>query len=83
MTESDPSAAAWVDRVAAASMHFVSAVGADAPASYAGFFDIDHVISDDLVGTCWIAGISDGHPRVTSTTYFDHSPVVCSLTLED
>ncbi|MCA9592102.1 MAG: hypothetical protein KC776_02300 [Myxococcales bacterium] len=59
--------------------HFVTDVGPEAPPTYAGFFDIDHVISDAFDGSCWTAGITDGHPAVTETVYFDHKPAVCTL----
>ena len=59
--------------------HFISDVSADAPASYAGSFNIDHVISDRLAGSCWIAGLTEGHPAVTDAVFFDHKPVVCEV----
>lgn len=58
---------------------FISAVAADAPASYQGQANIDHVVSDRLTGDCWIAGLTDGHPAVLDATYFDHKPVVCAV----
>jgi hypothetical protein len=59
--------------------HFVSAVGEDVPPTYSGLFNIDHVISDALVGDCWIAGLTPEHPPVSNVTFFDHKPVVCDL----
>ena len=42
---------------------------------------IDHVVSDTFVGTCFVPGISAGHPAVTDVVYFDHKPIVCDLEL--
>lgn len=56
----------------------MSDAGPETP-SYAGLFDIDHVVSDVFVGSCWIAGLGDGRPPVTEMVYFDHKPVVCRL----
>ena len=42
-------------------------------------FNIDHVVSDKLNGSCWTAGVTSGHPPVSSTEYFDHKPGVCAL----
>ena len=75
--ETDPSAQAWVDHVVDP-WHFVSPVGPDAPGSYAGLADIDHVVADTLEGDCWHAGIDTD--AVLDATYFDHLPVVCSVT---
>jgi hypothetical protein len=59
--------------------HFVTSAGLDAQPTYAGLFNIDHVISDALGGSCWHAGITDGHPPVTDMVYFDHRPAVCTV----
>lgn len=59
--------------------HFVTDVGPDVPATYGGFFNIDHVISDAFTGRCWAPGVTDGHPPLTETAYFDHKPQVCTL----
>lgn len=76
----DPSAARWTDFVGEErDFHFVSDVGFDAPGSYAGLFDIDHVVSDSATGSCWIAGVTEGHPLVIEDRYFDHRPVVCPV----
>jgi endonuclease/exonuclease/phosphatase family metal-dependent hydrolase len=58
--------------------HFVSEVGVDAPPTYAAF-NIDHVLSDVLTGSCWHAGTSDDRPAVLNAAYFDHQPAVCAL----
>jgi hypothetical protein len=59
--------------------HYVSDAGEDAVPSYAGIFNIDHVLSDGYHGSCWIAGLSDGRPAVSTVRYFDHKPVVCHV----
>ncbi len=53
--------------------------GPDAPPSYGGLLDIDHVASDAFDGDCWTAGVDPGHPAVFEPVYFDHRPRVCSL----
>jgi len=57
--------------------HFITQVGDDAPGSYAGLFDIDHVISNVFSGSCWIPGLSNGRPPLTDTVFFDHLPHTC------
>jgi len=47
--------------------------------TYAGIVSIDHVISDDFVGKCKVAGISEELPAVLKTSYFDHKPLLCDL----
>lgn len=59
---------------------YISEVGANAPPSYSGLFNIDHVISDQFVGECWTAGVTPNHPDVTDIVIFDHKPLVCDLT---
>ncbi len=85
----DASAARWLDFVAnpdapASSwdrpFHFVSDVGEEAEPTYAALFNIDHVVSDRATGSCWVAGITSGHPYVLGAdVYFDHHPIVCDL----
>lgn len=78
--DADPSAARWWDFVGDTHpFHFVSAIGEDAPPTYAGFVTIDHVVSDALAGACWSPGVTEGHPAFTERVYFDHLPTVCSL----
>lgn len=78
--DGDTSAARILDFVGDdQAFHFVNEVGRRAPPSYAGFVNIDHVISDALDGECWIAGVTEGHPEVTEMVYFDHKPVVCPV----
>ncbi|MBZ0231936.1 MAG: hypothetical protein K8M05_06255 [Deltaproteobacteria bacterium] len=80
----DASAARWNDFTSPDSRFaFVSAVGPDAPPSYADLLNIDHVITDSLPGTCWIAGVTPGRAPVTDRVFFDHKPVVCDLALPD
>ena len=89
----DPSAARWLDfavnpddaeATADRPFHFHSEVGQDAPASYAGLFNIDHVLSDAATGGCWVAGITPGHPHVLGDEFhFDHKPVVCDLEMAE
>jgi endonuclease/exonuclease/phosphatase family metal-dependent hydrolase len=77
----DPSAVRWNDFVGDAKpFHFISAVGESVTPTYAGLFNIDHVVSDTLDGTCWSAGVK-GKPPVTDIVYFDHKPVVCTIAL--
>jgi len=59
--------------------HFISDVGILAKPTYAGLFNIDHVISDHFKGKCWAAGITAGKPKVINATYFDHKPIVCTV----
>lgn len=60
---------------------FISDAAPDSPKSYAGLFNIDHVMSDAFDGTCFVAGLTEGHPPVSEILYFDHKPVVCELKL--
>ncbi|MFH1810706.1 MAG: hypothetical protein ABIJ09_18330 [Pseudomonadota bacterium] len=76
----DPSARRWTDFAGRGKrFHFVSPVGNDAPGTYAGLVTIDHMLSDVLEGSCWAAGVSEGHPAVIDALYFDHRPLVCAL----
>jgi len=78
----DTSAVRWRDFAGPRKpFHFVTAMGQDVPASYGGLFNIDHVVSDVLEGSCWIAGVTDGHPDVNDFVYFDHTPHVCTVEL--
>lgn len=80
MADFDESAKAWNDHVGPDErFHFVTDVGPDVPPSYGGAFNIDHVVSDAFGGSCWVAGLTDGHAPVSETTAFDHKPVVCSV----
>lgn len=78
----DESAAYFAEQAGEGSrFHFVTDVGIDAVPTYGGLFNIDHIVSDALDGACFTSGISEEHPAVTSTVYFDHKPVVCDLSL--
>jgi endonuclease/exonuclease/phosphatase family metal-dependent hydrolase len=78
--EFNPSAAALLEHVGEGKrFHFVTAVGEEAPPTYAGLFNIDHVISDAFTGACWAAGVAEGHPPVTDPVCFDHTPQVCAV----
>ncbi|MEZ4241729.1 MAG: hypothetical protein R3F59_37390 [Myxococcota bacterium] len=58
---------------------WITEVGPDAPLTYGGVATIDHVASDAFTGTCWHAGLTEGHPAVRDAVYFDHRPAVCTL----
>jgi hypothetical protein len=76
----DKSAARWRDFVGPGkAFQFISKVGADAPRAYQGFADIDHVVSDAFAGTCRYPGVDKDSERVFAGTYFDHTPVVCTV----
>ena len=75
----DKSADRWTDFVGPGKAFvFHSDRGEDAPASYGGVFNIDHVMSDAFTGACVVGGL-DGEPAVTEARFFDHKPVVCTL----
>lgn len=75
----DDSAVRWTEEVGEGlPFGWISAVGEDAPGSYGGVADIDHVASDVLTGDCWHAGLG-GHEAVSEARYFDHRPVVCDV----
>jgi hypothetical protein len=78
----DPSAVRWTTYVGDdADFRFHSDVGEQAPGSYQGVADIDHVMSDSLSGGCGVAGLDASLPSVLDAVYFDHLPIVCDLTL--
>jgi hypothetical protein len=73
----DASADRWNDFVGPGhDFDWISAVGEDAPRSYQGIADIDHVAANARTGDCWIAGIDTA--EVYGVAYFDHRPVVCT-----
>jgi hypothetical protein len=77
----EASAQAWRERVGEGkAFRFVSPVGPEATPSYAGLFNIDHAASDAFEGACVIVGASEGTEPVTEIPYFDHKPLVCTLT---
>jgi hypothetical protein len=76
----DKSALRWNDFVGKGKrFHFLSKVGDNAPRAYQGFADIDHVVSDVFHGTCRYPGVDAGSERVFDGVYFDHAPVVCTI----
>lgn len=78
----DPSAVRWGTFVGeGAGFGFHTEVGTDAPGSYQGVADIDHVMSDRLSGGCRVAGLDPSLPAVLDAVYFDHRPIACDLTL--
>ncbi len=58
---------------------FISPIGKDVAPTYAGLVNIDHVISDSLVGACFSSGITPGTPPPSAVSYFDHHPMVCDV----
>jgi hypothetical protein len=58
---------------------FLTDAAEDAPPTYGGIANIDHVVTDFAGGACWHAGITPGHEAVTDAKYFDHVPAVCAL----
>lgn len=77
----DRSAARWNNFVGPGKpFHFVSKLGPDVAPSYAALADIDHVVADAYVGTCRRLGVDPGTQAVYEGIYFDHVPVVCTLT---
>ncbi len=49
--------------------------------SYADLFCIDNLVSDSLVGECWVPGVSPEHAEISPEGYFDHRPTVCEIPL--
>lgn len=80
MVGSDPSAEHLLTFVGEGKpFHFVSGMGGDAEKTYAGLFIIDYVVSDVFAGQCWTAGVTPGHPPVSTSVGFDHHPTVCTV----
>lgn len=80
LASGDPSAARFSDFVGdGLPFHFITATGRTAEPTYAGLFNIDHIASNALTGSCYTAGITEGHPGITDIVYFDHHPVVCTI----
>ena len=76
----DLSAAKLVEHVGPdKDLKFLTEVGEYATPTYAGIGNIDHVISDAFTGSCWAAGVSEGHDSVIDAAYFDHTPIVCTM----
>ena len=80
LADSDVSAARVIDFVGTDKpFHFITEVGMDAPGTYGGLLNIDHVISDQLTGSCWHAGVTQDHPPVMDAMFFDHVPAGCRV----
>ena len=80
LAESDSSAALWSQYTAESEpFHFVTELGLEVTPTYGGIFNIDHVVSDAFDGSCWSAGVTEGHPAVMDAVFFDHVPVVCDV----
>jgi len=76
----DESAGAWNEYVGGDQpFQWVTEIGWDAPPTYAGLLNIDHVVSDAFTGTCVVPGVTDGFDDVYPPAYFDHKPHVCQI----
>jgi len=76
----DISAGRWSDFVGKGKpFQFVSLVGPSAPRSYRGLADIDHIVTDAFRGKCTYRGVGHELPPVWKGVYFDHVPVICTL----
>lgn len=75
----DSSARRLNELVAMFGYAFITEVGLDAPGTYHGAVDIDHVLSDAFEGSCTAPGVTEGTSRVYEPSYFDHVPIVCDL----
>jgi hypothetical protein len=79
MTDFDESAELFASQAGEGKrFHFLTDVGTDAEPTYV-LFNIDHVVSDALDGSCVHPGVTEGEPPVTDMVYFDHKPVVCRV----
>lgn len=61
--------------------HYLSADSYDDPITHVAFTHLDHVISDGLTGVCVVYGETPGTSPVSDSSFFDHRPVVCDVTL--
>lgn len=75
----DASAAALLTLVESRSFQFITDIGPMVTPTYAGIFNIDHILSDVLIGDCWAAGVTEGRSAVSDIVYFDHVPIVCDV----
>jgi hypothetical protein len=88
----DDSAARWLDFVTNPDdpestpdrpFHFISDVGDDAEPTYAAMFNIDHVASDVVTGSCVVPGVTPDQDYVLGDDlYFDHRPIVCDVQMD-
>jgi len=68
----DASAAAWTELADRAGLRWHTELGDDAEPTYSGVANIDHVLTD------WAEGRCEARPFYDQV-YFDHVPLVCSL----
>lgn len=62
--------------------HYLSSADASGPNTHPySFMKLDHVISNDLQGSCVVLGVSEdtSAPLSEGSTYFDHRPVYCTV----
>jgi endonuclease/exonuclease/phosphatase family metal-dependent hydrolase len=71
LADGDASAAVLAQRSRGRGFDFLT--GNSEPPTYATLFDIDHVLTDFATGSCTA-------PTITDAIYFDHKPIVCSVT---
>ncbi len=77
----DPSADRWRDFVGdGEAFDFISEAGLTVTPTYQNLFNIDHVMSEHFVGDCEVPGVTPGVDPVLDTVYFDHHPIVCTVT---
>ena len=81
----DASVAYWNDQVGAGRrFHYLSSPDSTGPNTHPStFMKLDHVISDNLDGSCVVLGVSEGTlpPVSEGSTFFDHRPVYCTVTV--
>jgi len=64
--------------------HYLSSSSQEGPDTHPwSFMKLDHVVSDSLQGSCVVLGVTEGTaaPLSEGSTYFDHRPVLCTVTL--
>jgi hypothetical protein len=62
--------------------HYLSSADQSGPDTHPfSFMKLDHVISDNLTGSCVVLGVSPdtAAPVSAGSTYFDHRPVFCTV----
>ncbi len=83
LMEDDASVDYWNAHVGADKpFHYISSSDASGPNTHPySFMKLDHVISNDLEGTCVVLGVSEGTtaPLAEGSTVFDHRPVLCTV----
>lgn len=77
----DASVAYWNQKVGVGKpFQYLSSSDSSGPNTHPySFMKLDHVISNDLIGSCVVLGVSEGTtaPLSIDSTYFDHRPVYC------